>query len=356
MTRLGVAAALVGGGWVAGDVEVVDGVVTSVGLSPAVGEAVVAPGFVDQQVNGFAGVDLRSADEQGYATVADALLAHGVTTFLPTYYSTSVDDYVAALQVLRSVHADPPGGAHVGGAHLEGPFLSPTWAGAHDARHLVAPDPAIAVRLVSAGPVDLVTLAPELPGALDLVRWFVARDIRVSVGHTDATAEECRLAFDAGASMLTHCFNAHRRFGARDPGPAGAALVDRRVAFGVIADGHHLADDVLRLVATTAPDRMRLVSDAIAPAGTDAVTWATGGASVRIGGGRAELSDGTLAGSVTPLDDAVRRMVALGVPPEVALRAAAGGRRLAVGSVADLVVLDDGWRVADTLVARRRRS
>src|SRR5690606_28944146 len=126
---------------------------------------------------------------------------------------------------------------------------SPSWSGAHDRTHLVVPDPALAVQLVTAGPVDLVTLAPELPGALDLVRWFVARDIRVSVGHTDATAEQCRSAFDAGATMLTHCFNAHRRFGARDPGPAGAALVDRRVSVGLIADGHHVADDVLKLVA-----------------------------------------------------------------------------------------------------------
>jgi len=350
MTRLGVSAALVEGEWVPGDVSVVEGRVDLVGLPPAAGRRVAASGFVDRQLNGFAGVDFKAADPGGYAVAGEALLAHGVTRYLPTFYSATVDEYVAALRALHEVHRAPPHGARPGGAHLEGPFLDPTWAGAHDRRRLLEPDPVIADRLLDAGPVELVTLAPELPGGLDLVRRLVARGVRVSIGHSDATAEQCHEAFDAGASMLTHCFNAHRRFAGRDPGPTGAALTDPRVEVGLIADGIHVADDALRLVAAAAPTRMVLVTDAIAPAGTGAATWGMGRATVTISEGAARLADGTLAGSVATMDGCVRHMIGLGVPAEVVLRAA-GGDRLRPGGPADLVVLDDAWQVVDTIPA-----
>lgn len=346
MTRLGVSAALVDGRWLPGDVSVADGRIEAVGLQPASGGRVAVSGFVDRQLNGFAGVDLKAAGPAGYATVGKALLRHGVTSYLPTFYSATPDEYVAALGTLREVHAAPPPGARPLGAHLEGPFLNPTWAGAHDRRRLVDPDLALAARLLDAGPVDLVTLAPELPGGVELVRHLVGRGVRVSIGHSDATAEQCRDAVDAGATMLTHCFNAHRRFAGRDPGPAGVALVDPRIEVGVIADGVHVADDSLRLVAAAAGERMVLVTDAIAPAGTDATIW---GGVVTVADGAARLADGTLAGSVATMDGCVRHLIALGVAPEVALRAAGGGR-LRVGGPADVAVLDDAWQVVHTSV------
>ncbi len=350
MTRLGVSAALVDGRWLPGDVAIADGRIEAVGLQPARGTHVAVSGFVDRQLNGFAGVDLKRTDRAGYAAVGEALLRHGVTSYLPTFYSATPEEYVDALGVLREVHADPPAGARALGAHLEGPFLNPAWAGAHHRARLLDPDLDLADRLLDAGPVDLVTVAPELPGGRDLVRHLVARGVRVSIGHSDATAEQCREAFDAGASMLTHCFNAHRRFAGRDPGPAGAALADPRVSVGLIADGVHVADDALRLVATAAGERMVLVTDAIGPAGTDATQWGSGAATVTIGDGAARLADGTLAGSVATMDACVRHMIALGVPTEVVLRAA-GGDRLRPGGPEDVVVLDDTWHVVHAAVA-----
>jgi N-acetylglucosamine-6-phosphate deacetylase len=257
---------------------------------------------------------------------------------------------VDALATLKAVHASPAAGARAGGAHLEGPFLSPRWAGAHDPDRLLAPDRAIADRLLDAGPLAVMTLAPELPQALALVEYLVHRGVSVSIGHTDATAEQCHDAFDAGAAMLTHCYNAHRRFAGRDPGPFGAALADPRVEVGLIADGVHVADDSLRLVAAAAPGRMVLVTDAIAPAGTASDSWTAGGVEVTVRDGAARLADGTLAGGVGTMDGCVRRMIGLGVAPEVVIRAAGGGR-LRPGAPADVVVLDDAWEVVTALIA-----
>lgn len=346
MTRLGVAAALVAGRWVRGDVEVEHGTVRGVGLSPAVGTRVVVSGFVEHQINGFAGVDFGRADDEDYHRVAEALPATGVTAFRPTLYSLPFDDYHAALEVIARVRSRPPVGARILGAHLEGPFLAPAWLGAHDATTFLAPDVALVAALVAAGPVGLVTLAPELPGALEVISWLVSQGVVVSVGHTDATAEECRAAFDAGATMITHCYNAHRRFAPRDPGPLAAALNDERVAVGLIADGIHVADEALRLVARAAPQRMVLVTDAIAAAGCDPAAWNGRGSAVTVVDGAARLADGTLAGSVATMDRCVRKMISLGVPSEVVL-AAAGGDRLRPGRAVDLVVLDDAWRVVE---------
>ena len=197
--RLGVRSALVEGAWVAGDVEVVDGRIAAVGCAPRGSAGVAAPGFVDCQVNGFAGVDLRTAATGDYAAVTAALAATGVTTFLPTLHSSTLEMYRAALAVLGEVRAAPPPGARVGGAHLEGPFLSVRWRGAHDPRLLTEPDPDVVSSLLAAGPVALVTLAPELQGAHPLIAALRAAGVVVSVGHTDATAAQTHAGIDAGA-------------------------------------------------------------------------------------------------------------------------------------------------------------
>ncbi len=368
-TRLGVSAALVAGQWIKGDVALEGNRLVSIGLAPAVGSKVVVSGFVDHQINGFAGVDFRTADESEYARACEALLATGVTRFNPTLYSSSIDQYCDALGVLAQVHRRPPSGAWALGAHLEGPFLSRVWKGAHDPELLVDPNPLVVERLLRAGPVDLITVAPELPGAMDLIADLVAEGVRVSIGHSDASASQCREAVDAGASMITHVFNAHRRFAPRDPGPAAVALTDDRVSVGVIADGVHLDVDTLRLIARSTSDRMVLVTDAIAPAGLASVSWAdrwerregderrvayresaseweSAPARVTVIDGAARLNDGTLAGSVATMDACVRRMIGLGVSSKVVLNAA-GANRLRLGRSVDFVVLDDQWQVLD---------
>ena len=356
--RLGVEAAIVEGDLLGGDVEVADGRVLSVGLAPKRGGGVAAPGFVDLQVNGYGGVDFAAADAAGYDAAGEALLAGGVTSYQPTLITASEDSLVAALQEL------PVGsetGPRVLGAHLEGPFLSPYRLGAHPPAARRDPDRALLERLLGAGAVSQVTLAPELPGALELVDLLHERGVVVSCGHTNATAAEANAAFDRGVGTVTHLFNAMRPLGHRDPGIAGAALVRDDVIVQVILDGHHLAAEVAQLVRRAAPGRLALVTDAIAAAGTTASNCTLGGIEVEIRDGVARRADGVLAGSVVTMIDAVRNLHALGASFVEAVAAATSlparaARRPGLGVLrpdgeADIVVLDDRLEIRRVLRA-----
>jgi N-acetylglucosamine-6-phosphate deacetylase len=360
--RLGVAAALVSGRLVHGDVEVVDGLVTGVGLGSSGGRGIASPGFVDLQVNGFAGVDFLRADADGYALAGDALLETGVTAYLPTFITSPEEELLAAL---AEVPAATGGGPRVLGVHLEGPFISPGRLGTHPASARRDPDPALLDRLLAAGPVRLVTLAPELPGALELVDRLTAGGIVVSCGHTDATAAEASAAFDRGAAAVTHLFNAMRRFGHRDPGVVGAALTRPGVTVQLIADGVHVADEAIQVAWAAAAGRLALVTDAIAAAGLGDGVFSLGSVVVEVREGVVRRGDGVLAGSSSTMLDGVRRLHALGVPLADALAAASEvpGRllghphagRLEVGLPADLIVLDDDLEVDRVLVAGATR-
>jgi N-acetylglucosamine-6-phosphate deacetylase len=364
---LGVRHALVGDRLLRGDVRVEDGRVAEVGVLPAGHAGIAAPGFVDLQVNGFGGVDLLAAEPEDYATAGAAVAATGVTAYLPTFITSPAEAYERALATLAAVRDTPPpeaggvGGPRILGAHLEGPFLSPRWPGAHDPAHLRAPDPALAARLAAAGPVALMTLAPELPGALELVEALTARGIVVSCGHSDADAPAAHAAYDRGARAITHLHNAHRRFAHRDPGLGGVALVRTDVTVQVIADNHHLAPEVTLGAWLAARERFSLVTDAMEAAGLGEGTYKLGDRTVEVSGGTARLADGTLAGSVLTMDAAVRNVVELGLPVADALLAATRaparllGRadvgRLEPGAAADVVVLGDDLTVRATLVA-----
>jgi N-acetylglucosamine-6-phosphate deacetylase len=360
--RLGVAAALVDGRLVPGDVEVADGRVGAVGLGGGAGRGIAAPGLVDLQVNGFGGVDLYGADAGGWRQAGESLLATGVTAFVPTLISAPEAD---TLQALRGIPRAPIG-PRLLGAHLEGPFLSPRRPGTHDPAHLRAPDAALLGRLLDAGRVALVTLAPELPGALDLVDALLARGVAVSAGHSDATAEEARAAFDRGVRTVTHLFNAMPPFAHRAPGLAGAALARDDVIVQLIADGHHLAPDTVRVAWAAARGRLALVTDAMAAAAAPDGEHRLGRLTVRAEGGVVRNAAGTLAGSALTLIEAVRNLHALGAPLEAALSAATEvparvlGRgdvgRLAIGAPADVAVLDDRLEVVRVLVGGAQAS
>jgi len=240
--RLGVEAALVGTEIVRGDVEVAEGTVTRVGLANGNGRGLATPGFVDLQVNGFAGIDLMGADAEGYRLAGEALLETGVTAYLPTFISAPEEELLAAL---HGVPIDP-GGPRILGVHLEGPFLAKSRLGIHPPSARRDPDRALLERLLAAGPVRLMTLAPELPGAHELIDLLVQRGITVSCGHTDATAEQATEAFDRGVQTVTHLFNAMRPFRHRDPGLAGSALAREDVVVQIILDGVHLAEETAR--------------------------------------------------------------------------------------------------------------
>jgi N-acetylglucosamine-6-phosphate deacetylase len=358
--RLGVAAALVAGAVLPGDVDIDEGRISGIGLAPAGPRGLAAPGFVDVQVNGFGGVDFLVADAAGYARAGEALARSGVTAYQPTFISSPVDTCQAALATLAALDGIVPG-PHILPAHLEGPFLSRVQHGAHDRRHILNADITVADSLCDAGPVGYMTVAPEIPGGLQLVEHLAKRGIVVSLGHSNAKVEPAVAAFDHGARAVTHIFNAMRRWSPRDPGLSGVALSRSDVIITAIVDNVHLAAETVRLVLAAAPGRLVLITDAIEAAGLGDGTYRLGDRVVHVKGMEARLADGTLAGSVLSMDQAVRNLVSLGASLETAVDAAtvvpAGLIRhtalgqLRVGGRADLVVLDDAIAVRQTLVA-----
>jgi N-acetylglucosamine-6-phosphate deacetylase len=355
--RLGVQAALVGGRLLPGDVEVDEGRISAVGVDGRNGNGIAAPGFVDLQVNGFGGVDFFSADSDAYRRAGEALLRTGVTAYQPTFISSPEDDLTAALREMPQNGAAP----HVLGAHLEGPFIAPERLGTHPVSARRDPDRSLLERLLTAGRVTHVTLAPELPGALDLIAVLRDRGITVSCGHSNATADQAHEAFSHGAKTVTHLFNAMRPFAAREPGLAGAALASSDVTVQVILDGVHLAEDTARLVWSAAAERMALVTDAIAGAGVGDGRYRLASIDVDISGGVARRGDRVLAGSTVTMIESVRNLVALGASVEAALAAATevpariAGRddvgRLEPGAEADVVVLSDELELQRVLAA-----
>jgi N-acetylglucosamine-6-phosphate deacetylase len=359
--RLGVEAAVVDGQLVPGDVEVDDGRIAAVGLAGP-GRGVAVPGFVDLQVNGFAGVDFMHADAVAYRRAGEAMLETGVTAFQPTLITASEEDLLAAIEEVPDDGSMLP---RILGVHLEGPFLSPRRLGVHPAAFRRDPDLALAQRLLDAGRVGYMTVAPELPGALELADLLHSRGVVVSIGHSDATAPEAEAAFDRGVRTVTHLFNAMRPFHHRDPGIVGAALARPDVVVQLILDGNHVAPETARLVWAAASGRVALVTDAMAAAGAGDGAFPLGNVEVSVNGGVARSSDGALAGSSMTMVQALRNLCALGLPLAEAVGAvtsvpARAAGREDVGSIrpgarADIVVLDDGLQIRSVIAAGSAR-
>lgn len=341
--RLGVAAAVVDGALVPGDVALDDGLVAAVGLSGR-GAGTAVPGFVDLQVNGYGGADLLTEPERWREV--DAMLAEiGVTTWQPTLISAEPEQTVRALHTIEL------------GVHLEGPFLA--LPGAHPRECLRLPDRALAETFLATGRVASVTIAPELPGAAELIEQLRRHDVVVSLGHSAADAATAHAAFDGGARTVTHLFNVMRPFAHRDPGLAGAALAREDVVVQLICDGVHLADETVLLAWRAARGRLVVVSDAIAAAGLGDGRYRLGATDVEVENGVSRTRDGALAGGTSSVPAAVRRLAALGVPLAEAVDAGTRaparllGRSdvgtLEPGTRADVVVLDDDLRVTRVL-------
>lgn len=363
--KLGVAAAVVDGSLIGGDVEVDEGRVAAVGLRGG-RSGIAIPGLVDLQVNGFHGVDVLQASSDELMTLGVELARTGVLWYQPTLITAPADLTLRALATIGDAAGrDSTGGAHILGAQLEGPFLSEQRAGAHPVEHLRSPDLDLLVSFLGGGcPITTVTLAPELPGADELIDELVRRDVAVSLGHSDATAEVANAAFDRGARTVTHLFNAMRPFGHRDPGVAGAALARDDVIVQLIVDGVHLAPEAILVAWRAARGRVVLVSDLTAAGGRGDGTFRLGTVDVVVESGVSRTPDGTLAGAVRPLAWGLQRLVELGVPVAEAVVAVTrtpgrviGRDDIAVlrpGAPADLVVLDDDFAVASVLLGGRR--
>jgi len=359
--RLGVEAALVDGQLVPGDLEIVGGRVAAFGLSAPNGRGIAVPGFVDLQVNGFGGVDFLSADAEGYRQAGEALLETGVTSYLPTFITSPEEQLLAAL---REVTAGSDG-PRVLGAHLEGPFISALRLGIHPAEARRNPDPELLDRLLGAGPVRLVTLAPELPGAHRVIEQLLRREIAVSCGHSDASAEDAIAAFDLGVRSVTHLFNAMRPFHHRDPGIIGAALSRPDVIVQLIVDWVHVAPVTAAMVWQASQGRLALVTDAVSAAGLDDGSYRLGDVAVEVSDGVARGNGGALAGSTLTMIDAVRNLHSLGVPfadaigaatevPARVLRLPSAGR-IGVGLPADVIVVTEELEIDRVLVEGRAR-
>jgi N-acetylglucosamine-6-phosphate deacetylase len=353
--RLGVEAAMVDGTLVPGDLAIADGHVSEVALSRRNGRGIAVPGFVDLQVNGFGGIDLSAADADGYRQAGEALLATGVTAFQPTFITAPESDLVAALRNVPSEAIGP----RILGVHLEGPFLSPRRLGTHPESARRDPDRALLERLLAAGPVTQMTLAPELDGALELIDLLHERNVVVSCGHSDATAAEAARAFDRGVRTVTHLFNAMRPFSHRDPGLAGAALARDDVVVQVILDGEHLADATVKMIWHAAAGRVAVVTDAVSATGAGDGRYRLGSVDLEVSDGVARrASDGVLAGGVTTMLDGIRQLRLLGVSLANAVAAATSvpgrvaGRAgiLRPGGDADMVILDDELQIRAVFV------
>ncbi len=333
----------------------------------------VAPGFIDIHVHGGGGISLFTDDPEQIRAYARWVTSRGVTSFVISTVAADHDSTIRNLRGSVAALREATGGARPLGFHLEGPFLNPRRKGAFAESALRLPNAREFGAYVEAagGAIRQVTLAPELPGAEDLVRAVLDAGAVPAMGHTDATYEEARRAFELGVRHVTHCYNAMRPLAHRDPGCLGAALTSDRVTCELICDGAHVHPAAAELlVRAKGVDRTVLVTDGMTLAGTGEGVLEWEGGRIEVKGLAAVRDDGTLVGSVATMDDLVRNAVRwLPVTLPEAVRMATlnparvigeeGRGRIEPGAAADLVLLDDDLRVVSTLVAGRvvyRRS
>jgi N-acetylglucosamine-6-phosphate deacetylase len=350
------------GGPVPGELWAADGVIVEVRPTDLAGDEMrwICPGSIDLQINGANGVDVGSSPDR-IGELAARLPAEGTTAFLPTVITCSEQRRARALAEAGRWRTGEYDGGHPGeragavplGLHLEGPVLSSARRGAHPAEHLGHAATGATENWTTDRGVSMVTIAPELPGALELIAELAAAGVVVALGHTDATADEFQGGLDAGATHVTHLFNAMRPFGHRDPGPVGVTLADDTVTAGLICDLVHVDPVAIRMAwRALGPDRITLVTDAVATRGSG--TFPDG----------IRTAEGVLAGSALTLDVAVQNLVAVtgaSVPEAVRTVTSTPARVLGLtdrgvlepGARADVTVLDHELRVVATYVGGR---
>jgi N-acetylglucosamine-6-phosphate deacetylase len=336
----------------------------------AAGDKIVVPGFVDIHVHGAGGHDVMEGNARALDRITSTLARYGTTSILATTVTAPVEETShSLLGIARYVRshegpdAKPRLAAEILGVHLEGPFINKTRRGVHPPDAIARPSLEVLdeFRKAADGLVRILTIAPELPGAIELIQAVSTNGLVVAMGHTDADYDQARAAIRAGARHAVHFFNAMRPFSHRDPGIIGAVLTDPEITAEVIADGVHVAGPAIQvLIGTKGFDTVMLASDGTSATGMADGNYRLGNFEVTVRGGVCRNSEGKLAGSTATLDRALQFLVSLGVPLLEAVRMATilparrlglAGRKgiLAVGADADLVVLTPDLQVAGVM-------
>jgi N-acetylglucosamine-6-phosphate deacetylase len=326
----------------------------------------LVPGFVDLHIHGAAGHDVMENTPEAFEAICANVARHGTTSLLATTVtateSATLDSVAGIAQFILNagLASSREVTAEILGIHFEGPFISPARRGVHPKQWIAAPSPAFFSEMLkkARGTAQILTIAPELPGALELIAMARQAGLVVSVGHTDATYQQTRAAIEAGARHAAHVFNAMRPFSHRETGVLGAVLTAPEVSAELIADGVHVDAAAMNILATLkGPDRVILVSDAISATGMPDGQYKLGTFEVSVSGGVARNSQGALAGSTLTLDRALRNVVALGIPLQSAVRMLTINParqiglerkkgRLGPGADADFLLLDERLEIS----------
>ncbi|MBV8435900.1 MAG: N-acetylglucosamine-6-phosphate deacetylase [Silvibacterium sp.] len=329
---------------------------------------VLAPAYFDVHIHGSAGRDVMEGTSDAFATIGKFLARHGVGVFLATTVTAPVDMTLRSLEGISGLIGSDSGGATPLGIHIEGPFLSPHKKGAHPERLLQKPSVELFDRMWQAaqGKIRLMTIAPELPGAEELISHAAGLGVRVSLGHSNADTAAARSGIRAGAVTATHTFNAMRQFDHRDPGLLGEVLSNDRLYAEIICDGLHVHPDAVRIYwKAKGPDRAMLITDAMSAAGMPDGTYKLGELDVRVVNGKCVIGEDTLAGSTLTLDRGVRnfaeftgasiddvsKLVSRNPAHMTGFEAEAGS--IAVGRPADITVLSAKNDVVETILRGR---
>jgi len=326
---------------------------------------VVAPGFIDIHLHGGGGGDTSERDPEAISLMSKAHARFGTTLMLPTVYPGPWNEMIGAIDAIEEAMKEWPLGAQIHGINMEGPFLNPRKSGALRAEYLLEPDEDALIQLVAASDnnIRLITVAPELPGAIGVIKTCRERNIRTAVGHSHASHEEMILGINAGINHVTHVFNGLRRTHHRDPGVMGTILINDEITVELIADFFHVHPAVVVLLIKVKPnDKIALITDSLKITGLAGDEFEADGRRVRVRDGLVYLEDGTIAGSVLTMNRAVANMVSTGlVPLEDALKMASlvpakilgiqhHKGTLTPGSDADVVVMDEDFNVKLTMV------
>jgi len=323
------------------------------------------PGMIDVHIHGARGFDMMDGTERSVEEVSAACAQTGCTSFLATSVSSSLEDLLRMIGSVKRVAGREPG-ARIVGIHMEGPYLHPKRKGMQNEAYFRHADRGEmdAILREAEGLMKMVTLAPELPGGMDMVEYLAAMGIVVAIAHSDATYEQAKEAFRSGASHITHCFNGMRPIHHRDPGLVVAAFEEEKVSLQAIVDGVHLHPATVRLMhRVKGPEGVVLITDALQAMGMGDGTYTFGGHRTEVVDGVARLADGTLASSTVTMNRALRNTVELGIPLQDAVEMAtktpadvlglSRKGRIERGADADLALLDESYEVLWTMIGGR---